>query len=65
MLQELIFKEIDQRRNLIQMSKAQVAYRAGISYNQYLNIEHGMNTSLSTMEKLLKAVGVKSLNIVM
>lgn len=65
MLQKLIFEQIEERRNLRQMSKAQVAYRAGISYTQYLNIGKGMNTSLTTIERLLKAVGITSLNIVL
>lgn len=53
--------EARQRKNLTQ---AEVATRAGTTVNHYAKIERGeVVPSLKTLEKIIKALGVKSYDV--
>lgn len=54
---------ITEEREKRGMNKSELARRAGITYRQLLNIENGMNCKVETIEKLLKVLEIKELNV--
>lgn len=62
-MKEFFINLINEERTKKKLSKSEVAKRAGITLNQFRNIEAGRNTTIDSLDRILKALEVKRVNI--
>lgn len=62
-MKEFFINLINKERTKNKLSKSELAKRAGISLNQFRNIENGSNTTIEVLDRILKALEVKRVNI--
>ena len=62
-MREKLIELIKEKQKEMGISQAELARRAGISANQMYNILSGMNTSIATLESILKVLEVKELKV--
>lgn len=62
-MKEFFVNLINEERTKKKLSKSELAKRAGITLNQFRNIEAGRNTTIDSLDRILKALEVKRVNI--
>lgn len=62
-MKEFLVNLINEERTKKKLSKSELAKRAGITLNQFRNIEAGSNTTIDVLDRILKALEVKRVNI--
>lgn len=62
-MKEFLVNLINEERTKKELSKSELAKRAGITLNQFRNIEAGRNTTIDSLDRILKALEVKRVNI--
>lgn len=62
-MKEYFINLINKERTKKKLSKSELAKRAGITLNQFRNIEAGSNTTIEVLDRILKALEVKRVNI--
>lgn len=62
-MKEFFINLINEERTKKKLSKSELAKRAGITLNQFRNIEAGSNTTIEVLDRILKALEVKRVNI--
>lgn len=62
-MKEFFINLINEERTKQKLSKSELAKRAGITLNQFRNIEAGSNTTIDVLDRILKALEVKRVNI--
>lgn len=62
-MKEYFINLINEERTKKKLSKSELAKRAGITLNQFRNIEAGSNTTIEVLDRILKALEVKRVNI--
>lgn len=62
-MKEFFINLINEERTKQKLSKSELAKRAGITLNQFRNIEAGRNTTIDSLDRILKALEVKRVNI--
>lgn len=62
-MKEFFINLIKEERIKQKLSKSELAKRAGITLNQFRNIEAGSNTTIEVLDRILKALEVKRVNI--
>lgn len=62
-MKEFLVNLINEERTKQKLSKSELAKRAGITLNQFRNIEAGSNTTIEVLDRILKALEVKRVNI--
>lgn len=62
-MKEFFINLINEERTKKKLSKSELAKRAGITLNQFRNIEAGRNTTIDSLDRILKALEVKRVNI--
>lgn len=62
-MKEFFINLINEERTKKKLSKSELAKRAGITLNQFRNIENGSNTTIEVLDRILKALEVKRVNI--
>lgn len=62
-MKEFLVNLINEERTKKKLSKSELAKRAGITLNQFRNIEAGKNTTIDSLDRILKALEVKRVNI--
>nr|DAW10647.1 MAG TPA: Helix-turn-helix XRE-family like protein [Caudoviricetes sp.]DAY73185.1 MAG TPA: Helix-turn-helix XRE-family like protein [Caudoviricetes sp.] len=62
-MKEFLVNLINEERTKKKLSKSELAKRAGITLNQFRNIEAGRNTTIDSLDRILKALEVKRVNI--
>lgn len=62
-MKEFLVNLINEERIKKKLSKSELAKRAGITLNQFRNIEVGRNTTIDSLDRILKALEVKRVNI--
>jgi transcriptional regulator with XRE-family HTH domain len=62
-MKEFFINLINEERTKQKLSKSELAKRAGITLNQFRNIEAGSNTTIEVLDRILKALEVKRVNI--
>lgn len=62
-MKEFFINLINEERTKQKLSKSELAKRAGITLNQFRNIEAGRNTTIEVLDRILKALEVKRVNI--
>ena len=62
-MKEFFINLINEERTKKKLSKSELAKRAGITLNQFRNIEAGSNTTIDSLDRILKALEVKRVNI--
>lgn len=62
-MKEFFINLINEERTKKKLSKSELAKRAGITLNQFRNIEAGRNTTIESLDRILKALEVKRVNI--
>lgn len=62
-MKEFFINLINEERAKKKLSKSELAKRAGITLNQFRNIEAGSNTTIEVLDRILKALEVKRVNI--
>lgn len=62
-MKEFFINLINEERTKQKLSKSELAKRAGITLNQFRNIEAGSNTTIEVLNRILKALEVKRVNI--
>lgn len=62
-MKEFFINLINEERTKKKLSKSKLAKRAGITLNQFRNIEAGSNTTIEVLDRILKALEVKRVNI--
>lgn len=62
-MKEYFINLINEERTKKKLSKSELAKRAGITLNQFRNIEAGRNTTIDSLDRILKALEVKRVNI--
>lgn len=62
-MKEFFINLINEERTKQKLSKSELAKRAGITLNQFRNIESGRNTTIDSLDRILKALEVKRVNI--
>lgn len=62
-MKEFLVNLINEERTKKKLSKSELAKRAGITLNQFRNIEAGSNTTIEVLDRILKALEVKRVNI--
>ena len=62
-MKEFFINLITEERTKQKLSKSELAKRAGITLNQFRNIEAGSNTTIEVLDRILKALEVKRVNI--
>lgn len=58
-----LIEKIEEKRIKMNVSKSELSRMAGITYRQYTNLINGAETTVSTIEKLMKALKIKKLTI--
>lgn len=62
-MKEYFINLINEERTKKKLSKSELAKRAGITLNQFRNIEAGSNTTIEVLDRILKALDVKRINV--
>lgn len=62
-MKEFFINLINEERTKQKLSKSELAKRAGITLNQFRNIEAGSNTTIEVLDRILEALEVKRVNI--
>ena len=62
-MKEFLVNLINEERTKKKLSKSELAKRAGITLNQFRNIEAVRNTTIDSLDRILKALEVKRVNI--
>lgn len=62
-MKEFFINLINEERTKKKLNKSELAKRAGITLNQFRNIEAGSNTTIEVLDRILKALEVKRVNI--
>lgn len=62
-MKEFLVNLINEERTKKKLSKSELAKRAGITLNHFRNIEAGRNTTIDSLDRILKALEVKRVNI--
>lgn len=62
-MKEFLVNLINEERTKKKLSKSELAKRADITLNQFRNIEAGRNTTIDSLDRILKALEVKRVNI--